>query len=85
VITHGTDTMVETAGALAKRLERQNHRAHRRNDPVRVRQLGWPVQSGQRLSLLADAARGRLHRDETGSISVGFAWKNQKTGVFEAV
>ena len=36
VITHGTDTMVETAAALAARRGGQDHRAHRRHGPLQA-------------------------------------------------
>ena len=71
VVTHGTDTMVETARALAgAALERQDDRPHRRDGALRVRQLGRPLQPGQRAVVRAGAAAGRLRRDERAALPV---------------
>ena len=71
VITHGTDTMVETARAVARRRRRQDRRPHRRDGAVRVRQLRRALQPRQRALVRAGAAARRLHRDERAALSSG--------------
>jgi hypothetical protein len=71
VITHGTDTMVETAAALAGGVSGKTIVAHRRDDSVRVRQLRWAVQPGERAITGASTAARYLHRDEWAALRVG--------------
>ena len=71
VITHGTDTMVETARAIAHGVTRQDRRAHGRHGPLRLRQLGRTVQPRQRTLLRAVAPGRGLHRDERKELRVG--------------
>ena len=66
-ITHGTDTMVETAAALAAALPAAAGKTIVLTGamiPLCVRQLGWTVQSRQRPVVRSGAAAGCLHRDE---------------------
>ena len=56
VITHGTDTMTDTARVLGEAAAREDDRAHRRDGAVRLRQLGRALQPRQRAVVRAGAA-----------------------------
>ena len=59
---------------------RQDGRPDRRDDSVRVRQLGRAVQPRQRAVIRAGAAAGRLHRDERTALSVGQGAEEPRDG-----
>jgi len=84
VITHGTDTMVDTAAALARAVPGKTIVPHGRDDSVRVRFLGRIVQPWQRAVARAGAVPG-IYIAMNGR---HFEWnkvrKNRETGVFEA-
>ena len=87
VITHGTDTMVETARALARSVSArrsQDDRADRRDGAVRVRQLRRAVQPRQRALRSSQVLPPGVYIAMNGRC---FAWdrvrKNRETGVFE--
>ena len=84
VVTHGTDTMVETARALAAAgLGRQDDRADRRDGAIRVRQLRRALQPRQRAVVRAGAAGRRLRRDERPAFRLGSRPEEPRHGVFE--
>ena len=86
VITHGTDTMVETAAALARGVSGKTIVLTGAMIPVRVRQLRRPVQPRERAVVRAGPAARRLHRHERAALSRGIGCrKNRDTGVFEAI
>ena len=58
VITHGTDTMTETAAAHRSRHLRENSGAHRRDDSLCLWQLRRPLQSRQRALVCPGVAAG---------------------------
>ena len=72
VITHGTDTMIDTARAARGRApRRQDRRADGRDGAVRVWQLRWALQSRERAVVRAGTAARRLHRDERPALRLG--------------
>ena len=83
VITHGTDTMIDTARVLGEAVAREDDRPHRRDGPVRLRQLRRPVQPRQRPLVRPGAAARRLRRHERPLLPLGRRRKNRQLGVFE--
>ena len=70
LITHGTDTMVETAAAIADAISGKDSCINRSNDPVCVWQLRWSFQSRECIVLRASIACRCLHCDERKMVSV---------------
>ena len=70
LVTHGTDTMVETANVLAS-IPGQDHRADRRTESGAVSRLGRGVQHRHRGRRRAVAAGWRVHRDERPRLGSG--------------
>ena len=84
VVTHGTDTMVETAAALAER--------DRRARPIVLTGAMIPYafgssdglfNLGQRAVVRAGAAARRVHRDERPLLRLDRVRKNRALGYFE--
>ena len=71
VITHGTDTMAETAAVLGPALQGQDRRADRRHGAVHLRKLRRIVQPGHRHGIRADAGPRGVRGDERAVLSVG--------------
>jgi hypothetical protein len=71
VITHGTDTMTDTAAALARAVPGKNRGAYRSDDPLRLWQLRRSLQSWQRAFVRAGAASRSLHCHTRSMLSVG--------------
>ena len=71
VITHGTDTMTDTAAAIAREVSGKTVVTHRRDDPIGLWQLRRTFQPGQRALVCASAACRCLHCDEWKMFSVG--------------
>ena len=71
VVTHGTDTMVQTARALAGApLGGKDHRLDRRDGTLRVRELGRLVQPRVRAVVRSGAAARCVHRHERSALSL---------------
>ena len=85
VISHGTDTMVETARALARAgIERQDNRPHRSDGPVRVRQFRRALQSRECALVRPGTAAWSLCRDERPAFSMGRRAQEQSNGMLRA-
>ena len=83
VITHGTDTMTETAAAGGACHLGENRGAHWRDDTVGLWQLRWTFQSRQRALFRASAASGCLCGYERQMLSLDRVRKNRERGEFE--
>ena len=87
VVTHGTDTMVETARALARALPSavgKTIRPHGRDGALCLRQFRWPLQPWKRVVVRAGADAWGVHRDERPVLSVGSGAKEPGDGRLRA-
>ena len=85
VITHGTDTMTEHRGRGGWRCHRENSRANRSDDPLRLWQFRRPLQSGQRALVRAGTASRSLHCHTRSMLSLGPRPENRERGEFEEI
>ena len=85
MITHGTDTMVETAQMLQANVSRKDNRADRRNDSLQIREFRWTVQSRKRAGVRSDAPAWSLYRDERAIFPTDRVRKNKSAGIFEHI
>ena len=82
VITHGTDTMAETAAVLGQGLRGKTVVLTGSDGAVHIREFGRAVQSGNGDGICADVGRGSVCGDERAVLSVGLGAKGQGEGDF---